>query len=118
MSGSCDLVTAGLFGSVNGFSDAGMLPVNFLRNDGGAPELVNITRFEILCEANGGTRGSTSNVSVPLGFDQIDHSGNIHLGKQLQITIDCQRSGEHPVESFYPAANLNADGKICTIIAN
>ena len=48
-------------------------------------------------------------MSVLLGFDQVDRSANIHLGEQLQITIDCQCSGEHPVENFYLAASPNAD---------
>ena len=108
--GSCDPVTVGLFGSVNGFSDIGVLPVTFIRDDGGAPELVNITGFAVLCEAIGSTRGSASSVSVLLDFDHIDHRGNIAHGQQRQITIDCQRNGETHADSFYPAASPNADG--------
>ena len=68
---------------MNSFSNVGVLPVNFIRGDSGAPEFIKITKFSILCEAIGGTRGSTSSVSVLLSFDQIDHSGTILLDEQL-----------------------------------
>ena len=106
--GSCDVVSATLFGSETGFSNIGVLPVNLIEDDGGAPPPVRITGFKILCEAIGSSRESASSVSVLLEYD-IMTGETVDPGQQRQLSIDCQRLPD-PLDTFYPDPPSNADG--------
>ena len=101
--GSCPILSndSDTFGNRTAFSDLGLLPTLFIRNDGTSPLTLRILRVHLLCEAVGLYRNTASSASYLVEYEEP----GVSTPQLAQVSVDCIADTFNPSVnySFFPA---------------